>query len=130
MQRFDFMSCQYNKNNIMRNLFFVLVTLAILSSCKKEKDNPYSKYPLCVQGTIKQAMKSPPSNNYVCIAAYKYHDSTMYLFIPDCPDCFHELKDENCRYLFAPSGGFTGAGDMTHPDFKTNAIYLGEVWKK
>ena len=42
--------------------------------------------------------------------------------IPFVTKLLNELKDENCMYLFAPTGGFSGSGDGTHPDFRNEAI--------
>ena len=65
---------------------------------------------------------------YLKIDAYKYQGKDVYLYYPGWGDAYNELKDENCMYLFAPSGGFSGSGDGTHPDFRNEAIFISTIW--
>ncbi len=113
----------------MKTNFFIGAVIALLlaaASCKKEKASEVSA---CMQSVIDSAMSKPVGSDFVQISTYKYQGATVYLLVPGCCDRYIQVWDENCKYLFAPSGGITGHGDGTHPDFYTTASFQNLVWK-
>lgn len=112
--------------------FFSLATafviMSVVASCKKDADSNIA-IPGCVQSAVDSALAQPKGTLYLQVDAYKYQDKTVYLFYAGCCDRFNPLKDPNCNYLFAPSGGFTGMGDLSHPNFFGEAVKLSTIWK-
>jgi hypothetical protein len=108
-------------------LFSITVlTITVTVSCKKEKN---SNIPSCLQATIDSSMAKPAGSLYTSVTAYTYQGTTVYLLMAGCCDRFDEVRNENCGYLFSPSGGIAGGGDRTHPDFFTGAKFLDLIWK-
>jgi hypothetical protein len=111
----------------MRHSLFLFILILIAASCSKNVTEQKA-IPACVQSAIDSAMLKP--KGYLSeISAYTYQSKTVYLFVPGCCDRYIDLKDENCKYLFSPSGGFTGRGDGTHPNFYTEAKFIELIWK-
>lgn len=113
----------------MKSIVLFTVTLlafAVTVSCKKGKA---SNIPSCLQATIDSSMAKPAGALYTSVTAYKYQGTTVYLLMAGCCDRFDEVRNENCGFLFSPSGGIAGGGDGTHPDFFTTAVFLNTVWK-
>ena len=116
----------------MFKTFAISLTLLILISCKKNGTSAVNETPPgvspCMQTQIDSSLAKPRGTLYIRIDAFKYQGNNVYLYYQGCCDKYNLLKDENCNYLFAPSGGFSGAGDGTHPNFFKEAKYLSNMW--
>ena len=108
--------------------FFILFSSLIILSCSKTKDS-CSVITTCTQSIIDSALSKPKGSLFYKIDAYTYNGATVYLYYMGCCDRYNELKDGNCKYLFSPSGGFSGGGDGTHPTFFTDAKFVAVVWE-
>jgi len=111
--------------------FPALIILAALlaMSCKKAAtEEPQVCINNCMQTMIDSAMANPKGYVLNKIDAYQYKSNTVYLYYAGCCDRYNELKDGNCNYLFAPSGGATGGGDNQHLDFFKEAKFIMTVW--
>jgi hypothetical protein len=114
----------------MRYILFTVAVL-IMFSCKKaaKPEPPTTCVTSCIQLQIDNALSKPKGSLFYKIDAYTYNRATVYLYYMGCCDRFNELKDGNCKYLFSPSGGFSGGGDGTHPTFFTDAKFVAVVWE-
>ena len=115
-----------NKHRKMK-IYSIIVLLLIVAGCKK--NNETKIVPACVQSAIDSSLSMPKGSYYHSIAEYRYHNKTVYLYVPGCCDRFSSAYDETCKYLFSPSGGITGCGDCEHPDFFNEAIFIRTVWE-
>jgi hypothetical protein len=113
----------------MKYFIFIFSSIAVLSCGKTNKLATNNPTPPCTQKLIDSATAKPKGSLFTKIESYLYIDKTVYLFTAGCCDRYNEVKDENCVYLFSPSGGFTGKGDQTHPNFFTDAKLLGVIWE-
>jgi hypothetical protein len=126
--------------NFMRHLIIIL-TACIVFSCNKQKeiiiepatgcylDTICYSLPLCVRNNIDSALAKPKGTIVYSVDLYKYNGDSVYYFTSGCCDRYNPVKDKNCNYLFAPSGGLGGSGDGTHPNFFSQAQLLKRVWK-
>ena len=85
--------------------------------------------PKCIQTKIDSLKKVPRFNPPAEVNEYTYNGKRAFLFSSDCCDNYNVLLDENCNYICAPSGGFTGKGDMKCTDFTEKAKLVKVVWK-
>ena len=85
--------------------------------------------PACIQSKIDSIKKLPVWNPPAEVHEYEYNGRKVYLISADCCDQFNSLVDENCNYICAPSGGFTGKGDRKCIDFHEKATHTRLVWK-
>ena len=85
--------------------------------------------PKCIQSKIDSLKKVPRYNPPAEVSEYNYNGKRAFLFSSDCCDNYNVLLDENCNYICAPSGGFTGKGDMKCNDFTEKAKLVKLVWK-
>jgi hypothetical protein len=86
--------------------------------------------PPCIRRMIDSTQRVEPALQLTEVRRYRYNGATVYLVGAPCCDQFNSLYDSACNYLFAPSGGFTGKGDRSHPDFFTVATEDSLIWKK
>ncbi len=113
----------------MKYLIILLFAVSILSCGKTSKLSGKNATPACVQQLIDSAMANTKGALFTKVEAYDYQDKKVYVYTPGCCDRYSEVKDENCVYLFAPSGGMTGKGDGKHPNFFTEAKLIKVVWE-
>jgi hypothetical protein len=92
-------------------------------------NNKTALMPECLQKKIDSIKQQPVSNPPTEIHKYDYKGATVYLFSANCCDGFNAAFDENCNYICAPSGGFTGKGDGKCNDFDEQAKLVTLVWK-
>lgn len=85
--------------------------------------------PICIQVMIDSIKKETRYNPPAEVTEYNYNGKRVFLFTSDCCDNYNSLFDENCNYVCAPSGGFTGKGDMKCNDFTEKAKMVKLVWK-
>ncbi len=110
----------------MFKVFPFFLGLIFLISCKKTETEP--QITKCMQLQIDSSLAKPKGYLYYRIDAYKYQGNNVYLYYQGCCDRYNELKNENCNYLFAPSGGIGGGGDGTHPNFRNEAVFISTIW--
>ncbi|WP_240409923.1 DUF6970 domain-containing protein [Flavisolibacter nicotianae] len=107
-----------------------LLTAAIVVNMTQQKcDKAVVVTPSCIQARIEEIKKQPRWNPPAQVEEYVYNGKRAFLFSSNCCDQYNELVDENCNYLCAPSGGFTGRGDRKCPNFKDSAQFIRLVWK-
>lgn len=106
----------------MKRIHFLFVLLLFFSFLGCQKLDLPESVPACIKRKIRQV--SP-----VKVLQYQYNQQTVYLFSPDCCDRFEELYDSNCNLICRPSGGFTGKGDGTCPDFYGAASEGILIWE-
>ena len=92
-------------------------------------NNKMMATPSCIQQKIADIKKEPLWNPPAEINEYQYEGKKVFLISANCCDQFITLVDENCNYLCAPSGGFTGKGDRKCTDFNDKAKFVRLVWK-
>lgn len=108
--------------------FILSLSILMFCSCEKSQDNSEG-ITACTQSLIDSALAKPKGTLIYQIDAYHYNGKTVYLYYAGCCDRYNELKDGNCNYLFSPSGGLTGCGDCSHPNFFTEAELINTIWK-
>lgn len=124
----------------MKYIIFIIAS-CIFFSCTKQKENINEpllncyldticyNLPQCVKNNIDSALAKPKGTLLLSVDLYKYNGDSVYYFVLGCCDRFNPVRDKNCNYLFAPSGGIGGFGDGTHLSFFTQATLLKMVWK-
>lgn len=104
----------------------VVVTSMAYQTCGKKV---VDSVPSCIRARIDEIKKQPRWNPPAQVDEYRYNGRRVFLFSSNCCDQFNEVVDENCNYLCAPSGGFTGKGDGRCRDFSDKAQLVRTVWK-
>jgi hypothetical protein len=129
--------------SFMRILLLLVCFIALKAeTCQKKKkptetttesntneSGDITSIPKCIQSKIDSIKKEPRYNPPAEVTEYSYNDKRFFLFSSDCCDQYNSLFDENCNYVCAPSGGFTGKGDMKCNDFTEKAKLVKQVWK-
>ncbi|MGC4099761.1 DUF6970 domain-containing protein [Ferruginibacter sp.] len=114
-------------------LIVAAVSAVLFVSCKKEKAadavDPAVCYFSCTTTDIDSALSQPKGSYIYQIDAYNYQGALVHLYYYGCCDRYNKVKDANCNFLFAPSGGVGGGGDGTHPNFFKEAVFVTTVWK-
>lgn len=107
----------------MKGVISLLVSILIsLTAC--EKINLPPDVPTCVKKVIRNGTGTPQA-----VWKYQYKKETVYLVIPDCCDQYISLYSNNCTFICAPSGGFSGKGDGKCPGFYQEATEGVLIWK-
>jgi hypothetical protein len=101
---------------------FAFTLLAVVACDIFDRDVPMV-CPTCVEVLTKKG--DAPLE----IWRYRYQGQYVYIVIPDCCDQYISLYDEECQFICAPSGGFTGKGDGRCPGFYEIATEGVLVWK-
>jgi hypothetical protein len=110
----------------MKYLLILFAALFILSCRKTSQAIPGIS--ACTQSLIDSALSKPRGTLFVSVVEYLYNGTTVYLYYAGCCDGVNDLRDENCKYLFTPSGGIVGCGDCTHKNFFNEAHFIKTVW--
>lgn len=110
--------------SILLTSFIVLATAG--KNCNKNKT---AVLPTCIQQKIDSIKKEPKWNPPAEVYEYNYKGKTVYYFSSNCCDQYNMVYDDQCNYVCAPSGGFTGKGDEKCRDFNENATKVRLVWK-
>lgn len=103
--------------------------LALTGAIKKCSKSGVDKIPACIQQKIDSIKAQPKWNPPATVYEYKYNGRTVFLFSANCCDQYSEVYDEQCNYVCAPGGGFTGKGDRKCEDFLQKAKEVRLVWK-
>ena len=85
--------------------------------------------PKCIQQKIDSIKQLPVWNPPAVVEEYQFKGKSVFVFSADCCDFFSTAYDENCNYICAPSGGFTGKGDNKCPDFIREAKMIRVAWR-
>jgi len=126
-------------------LYFLTVLFAFSCSNKISPDNSSTapvtiaesviqpsndvSIPICLQQKIDSIKSQPVWNPPAEIHEYEYNGRKMFALSAPCCDFFNTVVDENCNYVCAPSGGFTGRGDGKCTDFFKVGKHIRLVWK-
>jgi len=110
--------------------FLVAFALVLFTQigCKKDNQNQSINLSDCMKSEISTVLSQPKGGSFYKIDAFEYNDKVVFLYHEGCCDKYNNLKDEKCIYLFSPSGGITGCGDCTNPNFITAAKFLKTLW--
>lgn len=111
----------------MKSFLFTLVIFLTIAAEKCKQAN--EKIPACIQQKIDQIKKEPKWNPPAEVYEYRYNGKKVFYFSSNCCDRYNEVFDEDCNYVCAPSGGYTGKGDNKCPDFTASATKIRLVWK-
>ena len=111
-------------NPLFIGVFSLLSGLA--QTCGKKAQN---SLPSCVQDRIEAIKKDPRWTPPATVTEYRYEGRTVYLFSSPCCDQYNELWDSECKYICAPTAGFTGKGDQKCVEFEEKAELVKVVWK-
>lgn len=84
--------------------------------------------PTCIKNKIDSFKLKEPHERPQRVIEYVYKSKKVYFVVMPCCDFFNEVYDDNCNYLGAPDGGFTGKGDGKIPDFFEEAKNEKLVW--
>jgi hypothetical protein len=110
----------------------LLIVFALVLACQRKSPAAVSgdkKIPECIQKKIDSIKAMPVWNPPAEIHEYTYNGKRVFLISADCCDFFATAVDNDCNYICAPSGGFTGKGDGKCKDFVENAKMVRIVWK-
>ncbi len=96
-----------------------LLAAMLFSACDK-LDLPKGT-PSCIKAKIKAVDGKDIMATPISVSRWEVDGKTYYYLQSACCDQFNELVDEDCNYICAPDGGFTGAGDGNCP------VWTGQV---
>jgi hypothetical protein len=129
----------------MRGFIYLMVLLTIVMSCNRNisaKANVAQSgdsivitssvdpsTPACISRKIDSIRQQPVWNPPAEIYEYEYQGRKVYAISSNCCDFFNTVVDAECKYVCAPSGGFTGRGDGKCADFSKVAKQIRLVWK-
>mgnify|MGYP006378020033 FL=1 len=88
-----------------------------------------AKLPTCIKNKLDYFKLKEIHERPQKMIEYTYKGKKVYYVVMPCCDFFNEVYDENCNYLGAPDGGFTGKGDGKIPDFTEQAKLVKTVWE-
>lgn len=117
----------------MRTFLYTGIFLLLWSACSQKAVvmgvSNDTDIPACLQKTIDSIQNQPVWNPPAEIHEYQYMGKRVFLISADCCDQFSTVVDEECNYICAPYGGFTGKGDGKCTDFNQVAKHVKSVWK-
>jgi len=121
---------RYRSINHCHMKSILLTSLIVLTTAGKHcTKNQAAALPSCIQQKIEEIRKQDKWNPPAEVYEYSYKGKKVYYFSSNCCDQYNTVVDEQCNYICAPSGGFTGKGDMKCQDFKDSATLVKLVWK-
>ena len=93
-----------------------------------DKEGNLAALPRCIKNKIDSFKLKEQHEKPQRVLEYLYKGKKVYYVVMPCCDFFNEVYDENCKFLGAPDGGFTGRGDGKIPDFFTEAKNEKLIW--
>lgn len=116
-------------------LLLLVIPMLASSDCGKKKSADAAKQdvdslPACLRQIIETAKNDIPPTIPIQIDEYRHEGKTVYYVTADCCDFYNIVYTDSCKYICAPSGGFTGRGDEKCPDFFKEATLVKTLWKK
>jgi len=119
--------CTSKWNNM--KVFTLIASVLILTATVCSKKNTEAGWSSCIQQKIDSIKKQPRWNPPATVNEYIYKGKTVYLFSSNCCDQYNIVYNNQCNYICAPSGGYTGKGDFKCEDFNASAMHVRLVWK-
>ncbi len=107
----------------------LLTSFIALAAAGKTCMKSQPALPSCIVQKIEAIQKQEKWNPPAEVYEYRYKGKTVYYFSSNCCDQYNTVYDDQCNYVCAPSGGYTGKGDMKCQDFKDSAQLVKLVWK-
>lgn len=95
----------------------------------KSTEADMAALPKCIKNKIDSFKLKEIHDRPQKVIEYSYKGKKVYYVTMPCCDFFNEVYDENCNYLGAPDGGFTGRGDGKLPDFAKIATNEKIIWE-
>lgn len=108
-------------------LLICLAPLFAITGCVK--DPVLKTLPDCVQDLAKDIKRKPVGNPPLKIYSYTFEGETVYYIPSRCCDIPSQLYNEDCEFICAPDGGFTGGGDGQCPSFWSEATDEKLLWE-
>ena len=124
--------CSTKSNQTIANTDALMVSAPadrVKNDSLKNQAGYFAALPTCLKNKIDSFKLKEKHERPQSVVEYMYKGKKVYYVVMPCCDFFNEVYDENCRYLGAPDGGFTGKGDGKLPDFGTEAKPGKEIWK-
>lgn len=84
----------------------------------------------CISNKLTEYISKGDTTDVTAVYQYYYNEKICYLLNSQCCDLFNALVDNNCNIICLPTGGISGGGDGTCPDFNTDAIFIRKIWSK
>jgi len=131
---FVILSCGSTKQN--QSVTVTDSATTAISSVKDIKDTLKSTVsnmvtlPKCIKNKIDSFKLKELHERPQKVIEYSYKGKKVYYITMPCCDFYNEVYDENCNFLGAPDGGFTGKGDGKLPDFAKFASNEKVVWEQ
>lgn len=94
----------------------------------KEQEEAWAGLPTCIKNKIDSFKLKETHERPQRVEEYLYNGKKVYYVVMPCCDFFNEVYDQNCKYLGAPEGGFSGKGDGKLPDFFEKATSKKLIW--
>lgn len=130
----------------MRIVFPLVFLLAIVTvSCDHDAEMPdgskivrdsipagfdTSRIHPCVQEKINFLEARGAAADTTAIIQFYYNGQLVYLYFTECCDQYNVLYDSSCQMICLPTGGLSGGGDGSCPDFTDRAVYIKKIWQK
>jgi uncharacterized protein DUF6970 len=111
----------------MKTFLITITCLIILNSCQKKSST--GSIPSCIQAKINELKSKPKYDPPAKVIQYEYNGKTVYYITSDCCDQYNMLYEDDCKYICAPDGGITGAGDGKCSDFHTKKTNEKIIWQ-
>lgn len=86
--------------------------------------------PSCLEVKIATMIADSSEGSPLAITRYTYKKQTVYYMVSPCCDKYNVVYDSVCYILGHPDGGFTGRGDGSMADFKTEATNAKLIWER
>lgn len=132
--------------NMIEVIKLFLIPCMILLGCGSVKNNPAAKtdslhtalpveqtikdtLPLCIKRKIDSFKVMQVHEKPQRVIEYRYNGKRVYYVVMPCCDFFNEVFDEDCKFIGAPDGGFTGKGDGKLPGFFKEATNEKLIWE-
>lgn len=124
-------------------LFSMVVVIAV--SCDKDPITPdgsgiirdtipagfdTSRIHPCVLEKIDYLEARGAAADTTAIMQFYYNGQLVYLYFTECCDRYNVLYDSSCQMICLPTGGLSGGGDGSCPDFADRAVYIKKIWQK
>ncbi len=110
----------------------IVVTEPVKKTITDSMDNQMvniTTLPACIQSKIDSFKLKEVHEKPQKVVEYKYKGKMVYYVVMPCCDFYNEVYDDNCNFLGAPDGGFTGKGDGKLPDFFAEAKEEKVMWQ-
>lgn len=97
-----------------------ILLLLVMAACKKPDIK--TDVPTCIEKKINKLYNSKVQNPPAKVYKWEVDGQVYFLFSSPCCDQYSYLYDEDCNVVCAPSGGFSGSGDGTCPEWQGQKV--------